>query len=259
VKAFAPSAKRVTVDPDTQAIKYETKTTESVDKTVDACGLCCPGPLMQVKASIDELKDGQVLKVAASDPGFYEDIKAWCQRTNNELVSLAKDGGNITAVIKKGAGSETTGGLPQTSPLKDNKTMVVFDGDLDKAIAAFIIANGAASMGKKVTMFFTFWGLNILRKPEKVRLQKGFMDRMFAMMMPRGTKRLKLSNMNMLGMGPMMIRSVMKGKNVFSLEELIQSAIDSGIDIVACQMSMDVMGLKKEELIDGVKIGGVGY
>ena len=142
---------------------------------------------------------------------------------------------------------------------KDNKTMVVFSGDLDKAIASFIIANGAASMGKKVTMFFTFWGLNILRKPEKQPVKKGFMDSMFGFMMPRGSKKLKLSNMNMMGMGAKMIRKVMKDKNITSLEDLIQSAIDSGIEIVACQMSMDVMGLQKEELMDGVKIGGVGY
>ena len=114
-------------------------------------------------------------------------------------------------------------------------------------------------MGKKVTMFFTFWGLNILRKPEKVKVQKDFMGRMFGMMMPRGSKKLKLSKLNMLGMGGKMIRKVMKDKNVSSLEELISSAIDCGIEIVACQMSMDVMGIKKEELIDGVKIGGVGY
>lgn len=142
---------------------------------------------------------------------------------------------------------------------KDNKTMVVFSGDLDKAIASFIIANGAASMGKKVTMFFTFWGLNILRKPEKIKTDKGLMDKMFSMMMPRGSKKLGLSKMNMCGMGAKMIRKVMKDKNVNSLEELIQSAINSGIEIVACQMSMDVMGIKKEELIEGVKIGGVGY
>lgn len=85
------------------------------------------------------------------------------------------------------------------------------------------------------------------------------MDKMFGMMMPRGSKKLKLSNMNMLGMGGKMIRKVMKDKNVSSLEDLIKSAIDSGIEIVACQMSMDVMGIKKEELLNGVKIGGVGY
>lgn len=235
----------------------------SFDKTLDACGLCCPGPLMQVNASVQDMKEGEVLKVTASDPGFFEDIKSWCQRTDNELLEREKDKGNIIAFIKKGKKKQimldnsscNTGAIAQ----KDNKTLVVFSGDLDKAIASFIIANGAASMGKKVTMFFTFWGLNILRKHEKVSVSKAFMDKMFGFMMPRGSKRLKLSNMNMLGMGPKMIRMVMKNKNVTSLEELIQAAIDSGIEIVACQMSMDVMGLKKDELIDGVKIGGVGY
>lgn len=231
--------------------------TEKYTKVLDACGLCCPGPLMSVKEAIDNLKNGEVLKVNASDPGFYEDIKAWCKRTENQLLSLDKDKAIITAVIQK----SMQGIAPQneTAVVKDNKTMVVFSGDLDKAIASFIIANGAASMGKKVTMFFTFWGLNILRRPEKVSVQKGFMDKMFGMMMPRGSKRLKLSKMNMMGMGSKMIRKVMKDKNVTSLEDLIKAAMDSGIEIVACQMSMDVMGIKKEELIDGVKIGGVGY
>ena len=137
--------------------------------------------------------------------------------------------------------------------------MVVFSGDLDKAIASFIIANGAASMGKKVTMFFTFWGINILRKNENVSVKKSFIEGMFGKMMPRGSKKLKLSNMNMAGMGPMMIRKIMKDKNVSSLEELIEAAIASGVEVVACQMSMDLLGLKTEELIDGVKIGGVGY
>jgi CoA-disulfide reductase len=249
------------VDFDTQTIKkIDSEGAKSYDKALDACGLCCPGPLMQVKASLDDLEEGQILKVSASDPGFYEDIKAWCKRTNNELLDLFRHEGFITALIKKNAldySNNTQSIVPMET--KDNKTMVVFSGDLDKAIASFIIANGAASMGKKVTMFFTFWGLNILRKPDKVKVKKGLLDRMFGLMMPRGSKKLKLSNMNMMGMGGKMIRMVMKNKNISSLEELIQAAIDSGIEIVACQMSMDVMGLKKEELIDGVKIGGVGY
>ena len=137
--------------------------------------------------------------------------------------------------------------------------MVVFSGDLDKAIASFIIANGAAASGKKVTLFFTFWGLNIIRKHEKVAVSKSFIGRMFGLMLPRGSRKLGLSRMNMLGAGPKMIRGVMKSGNISSLEELIQSAIDQGVEIVACQMSMDLMGIKREELIDGVHIGGVGY
>ncbi|WP_411679975.1 CoA-disulfide reductase [Clostridium thailandense] len=260
-KSEENNSKKLVLDQDTQVVKSELASNGlNYDKSLDACGLCCPGPLMQVKASIDDLTDGQVLKVTASDPGFYEDIKAWCQRTNNELVNLSKDKGSITAFIKKNSNrAKVENNIEYATSVKDNKTLVVFSGDLDKAIASFIIANGAASMGKKVTMFFTFWGLNILRKHEKVSVKKSLMDSMFGFMMPRGSKRLKLSKMNMMGMGGKMIRMVMKNKNVTSLEDLIKSAVDSGIEIVACQMSMDVMGLSKEELIDGVKIGGVGY
>lgn len=264
IKAGSSTVRQI-INPETQVIRNEQKSgTHSYDQELDACGLCCPGPLIQVKSSMDLLEKGQILKVSASDPGFFEDIKAWCKRTNNELLELTKEKsrGTIHAYIQKGTGvSANTGGSSGVPPteVKDNKTMVVFSGDLDKAIASFIIANGAASMGKKVTMFFTFWGLNILRKPEKVKVKKGLIDSMFGFMMPRGSKRLKLSNMNMMGLGAKMIRSVMKNKNVTSLEDLIKLALESGIEIVACQMSMDVMGLKQAELIDGIKIGGVGY
>jgi len=257
--ANSGGSSNMSIDPDTQAIRIDENKTENYDKQLDTCGLCCPGPLMQVKASMDELKDGQILKVTASDPGFYEDIKAWCKRTNNELLNLKKTPGNITAFIKKNASSAVVNQNSFDVPAKDNKTIVVFSGDLDKALAAFIIANGAASMGKKVTMFFTFWGLNILRKPEKIEVKKGLIDSMFGAMMPRGTNKLKISKMNMGGMGTAMMRKVMNDKNITSLDELVKAAIDSGIELVACQMSMDVMGIHHEELIDGVKLGGVGY
>ena len=112
-------------------------------------------------------------------------------------------------------------------------------------------------MGRRVTMFFTFWGLNILRRPEKVSAAKSFIERMFGFMMPRGTKKLGLSRMNMGGLGAKMIRGIMKEKGVSSLEELIDSARGHGVRLVACQMSMDIMGIRKEELIDGVELGGV--
>jgi CoA-disulfide reductase len=227
----------------------------SADKHLDACGLCCPGPLMQVKSCMDDLKDGQTLEVTASDPGFLEDIKAWCKRTGNELLSAGKSGGIVNAFIKKGGAST----IITSAAVRDNKTIVVFSGELDKAIASFIIANGAAAMGKKVTLFFTFWGLNILRRPEKLSLKKNLVSRMFGIMMPRGSRKLKLSKMSMMGMGGAMIRKIMKDNNVDSLEELIQSAIRAGVELVACTMSMELMGIKQEELIDGVKLGGVGY
>ncbi|HEY5562139.1 MAG TPA: DsrE/DsrF/DrsH-like family protein [Clostridiaceae bacterium] len=263
MQKFKPEGKDTikNLEQDTQIIKEEiNKSEDNYDKSLDACGLCCPGPLIQVKANIDELSDGQILKVTASDPGFYEDIKSWCDKTHNELVALRKDKGMIYAFIKKSnKNTNINKSFPSDIKAGDNKTIVVFSGDLDKAIAAFIIANGAASMGKKVTLFFTFWGLNILRRPEKVAVKKGVIDSMFGFMMPRGSKKLKLSNMQMMGMGAKMIRMVMKNKNISSLEELIKSAMDSGVEVVACSMSMDVMGIKQEELIDGVKIGGVGY
>jgi NADPH-dependent 2,4-dienoyl-CoA reductase/sulfur reductase-like enzyme/peroxiredoxin family protein/rhodanese-related sulfurtransferase/TusA-related sulfurtransferase len=230
---------------------------------LDACGLCCPGPLMQVKSSMDRLNNGDVLKIKASDPGFYEDIKAWGRRTGNEVISVSKECGLIHATLKKGSSQVISSKDKNISnvPLgvNDGKTIIVFSGDLDKAIASFIIANGAAAMGKKVTMFFTFWGLNILRKPEKVKVKKNLIEKAFGMMMPRGSKKLGLSNMNMGGMGAKMIRMVMKDKNIQSLEDLMKAAIDNGVNIVACTMSMDVMGISKEELIDGVNFGGVGY
>ena len=144
--------------------------------------------------------------------------------------------------------------MTQTSK---EKTMIVFSGNLDKAIASFIIATRAAAMGNKVNMFFTFWGLNIIRKNEKVKVKKNMVSKMFGAMMPRGSKKLALSKMNMGGMGAKMIRSVMKKQNVDSLEDLIQQAMVAGVKLTACQMSMDVMGITQEELLDGVEVGGV--
>jgi NADPH-dependent 2,4-dienoyl-CoA reductase/sulfur reductase-like enzyme/peroxiredoxin family protein/rhodanese-related sulfurtransferase/TusA-related sulfurtransferase len=229
------------------------------DAILDACGLSCPGPLIQVKQTIDTMQEGQLLKVTASDPGFQEDIKAWAQMSRNELLQLSKGpDGMIEAYLSKGqktlkAENDQASRLPDPA-----STMVVFSGDLDKAIASFIIANGAAASGKKVTMFFTFWGLNIIRKHHKVPVSKSMIGKVFGTLMPRGSHKLSLSKMNMLGMGPRMIRSLMKSKHVPSLEELIQTAIDQGVEIIACQMSMDLMGIDRQELIDGIGVGGVG-
>ncbi len=138
------------------------------------------------------------------------------------------------------------------------KTIIVFSGDFDRVFAAFVIANGAAAMGDDVTMFFTFWGLNALRKPKKPRTNgKSFLQKAFAAMMPRGSDRLHLSHMNFAGAGPKMFKTVMKQQNVMSLDELIASAQEQGIKMVVCSMSMDVMGLREEELIDGLEFAGV--
>ncbi len=205
------------------------------------------------------LSDGQILEVSATDPGFISDIRAWCRNTSNTFICDEKLDTKWVVEIQKGLSKQAIA-KKESAPAgikSKEKTMVVFSGELDKAIASFIIANGAAAMGNNVTMFFTFWGLNVLRKPEPVSVKKDFMATMFSKMMPRGSKKLGLSKMNMAGMGPKMIRKVMADKNISSLEELIKTGMDSGIRVVACQMSMDVMGITKEELIEGVEIGGV--
>jgi len=230
-------------------------------KVLDCCGLQCPGPIMKVYEAICSMEENEILKVSATDMGFAKDIDSWCRRTGNTLIKTERKDKENIVYIKKGvdvcdvSAASTTAVSAQ---LPQGKTLVVFSGDLDKVLAAFIIANGAASMGRPVTMFFTFWGLNALRKQEKVSVKKPIIDKMFGFMMPRGVKKLKLSNMNMGGMGTLMMKKVMKDKNVDSLEELMKKGMASGIKLVACTMSMDVMGITKEELIDGVELAGVG-
>ena len=219
---------------------------------IDAKGLKCPGPIVKVADHLRDKPEGTVIRVEATEDAFASDIRVWCERTGNHLDELVINDGIICAQITRTAKKETVSVKEQ-----NDKTFVVFSGDLDKTIAAFIIANGAAAMGRKVTMFFTFWGLNILRKPGKVKVAKTFIEKMFGAMLPRGTTKLGLSRMNMGGAGAKMIRGIMKQKGISSLEELIESAKAHGVRIVACQMSMDIMGIHQEELIDGVELGGV--
>ncbi|MEY8353025.1 FAD-dependent oxidoreductase [Lachnospiraceae bacterium 54-53] len=220
---------------------------------LDCSGMQCPGPIMKVFETMKGMPEGAVLEVSASDPGFTRDMGAWCRRTGNILVSSQSRENDYVALVKKGSNAS-----PAASRAPEGKTVIVFSGDLDKVLAGFIIANGAAAMGRPVTMFFTFWGLTALRKPEKQPVRKSLMEAMFGAMLPRGSKKLKLSKMNMGGMGTAMMKKIMKDKNVDSLETLIRKAMDSGIKIVACTMSMDVMGIRPGELIDGVSLGGVG-
>ena len=228
------------------------------DEYLDLSGLSCPGPLVKIKEKIDKLQGSEKLKVKVSDSGFYNDIQAWSKVTKNSLLSLDKKDGLTYATLQKGQASKVVVKEQENVIIEDNSnmTMVVFSGDLDKAIAAFIIANGALTMGKKVTMFFTFWGLSILKK--KNLAKKSFIEKMFAMMLPKNSQDLPVSKMNFFGIGAKMIRSVMKKKNIMSLEELMKKAKDLGVNITACTMSMDVMGISKEELIDGINYGGVG-
>lgn len=243
--------------------KTEKKTDEistALDKEIkvlDCCGLQCPGPIMKVNETLKDMKESEVLKVSATDMGFAADIDSWCQRTGNTLIKTERENKENIVYIKKGNVVSKMNEEPKIFDTPQGKTIVVFSGDLDKVLASFIIANGAASMGRPVTMFFTFWGLNALRKSDGPSVKKPFIDKMFGAMMPKGSKKLKLSKMNMGGMGTAMMKKVMRDKNVDSLETLMKYALDSGIRLVACTMSMDIMGITKEELIDGVELAGV--
>lgn len=220
---------------------------------VDACGLQCPGPVLQLKKHYSELKSGERLRITATDQGFAKDVSAWCNITGAQLVDVENKAGIIHATIEKG---ESSGQCKMING-GDNKTLIVFSDDLDKALASFVIANGAASTGKKVTLFFTFWGLNVIKKREKPAVSKDLFGKMFGWMLPSHSSQLKLSKMNMGGAGSWMMRLIMKKKHIDSLESLIAQAAENGVEMIACTMSMDVMGVKQEELMDNVTLGGV--
>ncbi len=220
----------------------------------DAWGLRCPGPVMQLKKNYKALKIGEQLQITATDQAFGKDVTSWCKMTGAELVALENKNGVVAATIRK---QEKTASCEISRNNADNKTLIVFSDDLDKALASFVIANGAASTGKKVTMFFTFWGLNVIKKQHKPTVTKDIFGKMFGWMLPTHSGKLKLSKMNMGGAGSWMMRLIMKRKRIDSLESLIQQAIDNGVEMIACTMSMDVMGVQKEELMDNVTLGGV--
>ena len=220
---------------------------------VDACGLQCPGPILRLKKEIDRINPGDTIRITASDPGFTRDVEAWCKITGNKLLSLQENAGKIVAEVQKYIETTLHAGMSQDK----NKTIVVFSDDLDKALAAFVIANGAASTGKKVTMFFTFWGLNVIKKRIKPPVRKDLMGKMFSLMLHGSSNTLGLSKINFGGLGARLMRHRMKQKCVDTLESMIQQAMQNDILFIGCQMSMDIMGVTKEELLDGVTIGGV--
>ena len=228
------------------------------DKTtikVDACGIQCPGPVMKMKQAVDSLEAGQRVVVKATDAGFPRDAEAWCRTTGHKFIGSHSEGGIHIAEIEK-ATSQPVGPTPSTTATQ-GKTFILFSDDLDKALATFVLANGAAATGKKVSIFFTFWGLNAIKKAHKPPVAKDIWGRMFSWMLPSDSTHLSLSKMNMLGIGSRMMRFLMAKKGVDSLESLRQQAIDNGVEFIACQMSMDVMGIRREELLDNVTIGGV--
>ncbi len=222
---------------------------------VDACGIQCPGPILKLKKSMEALQPGQRLEVTSTDAGFPRDAEAWCRTTGNKFVEKRSEGGKYVVLIEKATPCSIEA-TKMTSEEK-GKTFILFSDDLDKTLATFVLANGAAATGKKVSIFFTFWGLNAIKKVNKPKVKKDIWGKMFGWMLPSDSTKLALSQMNMMGIGAKMMRFLMQKKGVDSLESLRQQAIDNGVEFIACQMSMDVMGVKREELLDEVTVGGV--
>ncbi|MCI6211831.1 FAD-dependent oxidoreductase [Bacteroides heparinolyticus] len=256
----APTAlSSATVSSSFDVVSAEASSVSDTEKKVlkvNACGLQCPGPIIQVKKAIDSIEIGERVEIVATDAGFARDASAWCETTGNKLIENREEKGRYTVVIEKGdsACACSSGGYAGGGR---GKTLILFSDDLDKALATFVLANGAAATGQKVSIFFTFWGLNVLKKVQKPRVQKDFFGKMFGMMLPSSSLKLKLSQMNMFGIGSRMMRFLMKRKGVDSLESLRRQALMQGVEFIACQMSMDMMGIQREELLDEVTVGGV--
>lgn len=226
---------------------------------LNAVGLQCPGPIMKTFKAVEAMQPGELLEITASDPAFGRDLKAWAQKTGNTVLGVEVERGLVKALLRKEAAPlSALQPVHATPAARDKTTLVVFSGDLDKVMASLIIANGALAMGKPVSIFFTFWGLNALRRPDAPPINKSFMDAMFGAMMPAGVSKLNsISKMNFAGFGAKLIRKVMRDKKVDDAASLLKNLVDGGAQLIACQMSMDVMGIRHEELIDGVELGGV--
>ena len=222
---------------------------------IDACGIQCPGPILKLKKSIETIQPGERIELIATDAGFPSDAEAWCSTTGNKFIGRNSKNGIHSVIIEKSTPHANI--EEQTLYDTKGKTFILFSDDLDKTLATFVLANGAAATGRKVSIFFTFWGLNTIKKTHKPKVKKDFWSKMFSLMLPSDSTKLSLSKLNMLGIGAKVMRYLMKKKGVDSLESLRQQAIDNGVEFIACQMSMDVMGIKREELLDEVNTGGV--
>lgn len=239
----------------------------STTMSLDCSGLACPGPLLKLKEAVSSLPANSVLEVKATDPGFKSDVAAFASSQGLEITHLSSDKGIIRASLRKPAdnskaSSSSSSASPAVGGVRQGATIVVFSQELDKVLAALVIANGAAAMATSTasppTLFFTFWGLNALRHPDRrSSSSKSLIDKAFELMMPRGQSRLPISNMNFAGAGALLLKHVMKEKELPNVPGLLASARAQGVRLVACTMSMEAMGITKEELIDGVELGGV--
>lgn len=244
--------------------------------TLDVRSLPCPGPVVKLKAAMNGSAPGTAVHVLAS-PSFEGDLIQWAKSGNFELRNLLRKEEWMEAdVLKPLAGDSSSGngsGAPYGNPVGEGSSgvscrmpgrkapaqsaaIVLFSNDYDKAMAAMILANAFAAAGMKVGVFFTFWGLSVLKKNPEPPLRKTLMGKLFGFMLPCGAEKLALSKMNMMGFGTQMMKDLMKQKKVMSLPELIRSARESGVRFIACEMAMDVMGISREELIEVDEVAG---
>ena len=250
-KLFHPDP--VTQPEKTVAAAVKNESVSGLPK-LDVRTLQCPGPVLKLKKAIAEAKTGDGVHLLAAST-FERDLLNWAKGGGHQVVNLTRQEGYLEADVLKGQG----GSLPQESVQNGGHAvaMVVFSNDFDKAMAAMILANGFAAAGAKVTVFFTFWGLSVLRKNPAPYVRKDLISRMFGWMLPSGAMKLALSKMNMMGMGGAMMKSVMKRKGVLALPDLIRSAREAGVRFIACDMAMDIMGISREELIEVDEVAGV--
>lgn len=219
----------------------------------DYSGLQCPGPIVEINKEMMQMPEGTQLEVTVTDLGFKQDIQSWVKQRGYTLVTLEEKEDHIHAIIEKTKDKDMA-----VKHSENGTTIVLFSGELDKALAALIIANGAKAAGRDVSIFFTFWGLNALKKVNQTPVKKTGIAKMFDKMLPSQPEFMPISKMNMFGLGNVMMRYVLKKKNIETLPALIDQAIEQGVKLIACTMSMDVMGISKEELREEVTYGGVG-
>lgn len=224
-------------------------------KQLDVRALACPGPVVRLKQEMDNLNAGESLELLAPQ-SFDVDLMNWIKSSGNELVSQEMKTDYLSAIIRRRIPGAESHALP-AAPAEQTGAIVLFSNDLDKAMAALIIACGMAASGMKVGIFFTFWGLSVLRRNPAPPVRKNALSKMFGWMLPKGASRLKLSKMNMGGLGTGMMKHVMAQQNVATLPDLLKQAKALGVKFIACEMAMNVMGISREELVEVDEVAGV--
>ena len=225
---------------------------EEPKTVVDVRPLQCPGPVVRIKKELDGLGEGATIKVLAN-PAFAPDLASWAASCGHKVVKVVQKDTHLEAIVRKGAAQPCTG----AGAAANSGAMVLFSNDLDKALAALIIATGMAAAGMQVSIFFTFWGLSVLRKNPGPLVKKSLLNTLFGFMLPKGAPKLVLSKMHLAGLGTAVMKQVMATQNVASLPEMLQNARTMGVKFIACDMAMGVMGLTREELIDVDEVAGV--